>query len=240
VILNKTRPTRDVYDAVADPTRRKLLRLLADGEEIPLYELTAQFQMGRTAVSKHLAILKEANLVSDRKVGRETRYRLNANPLKEIQDWVSFYEGFWKERIAKLNLLLEENKVKSDVSLDYQFTSSIEQVWNALTDSDTLAKWVMENDFKPIVGHKCQFQNPQWNLIVDCEVLVVDEPNKLSYTWVGGPINTIVTWTLKEEDGTTYLHLEQTGFEQEDQAFNGAKYGWANMVGELKKVIGEI
>ena len=46
-----------------------------------------------------------------RKVGRETRYRLNAAPLKEIQDWVSFYEEFWKERMAlKLNLLLEEKK----------------------------------------------------------------------------------------------------------------------------------
>ena len=66
--------------------------------------------MGRTAVSKHLAILKDANLVLARRVGRETRYRLNATPLKEIQDWVSFYEGFSKERINKLNLLLEEKK----------------------------------------------------------------------------------------------------------------------------------
>ena len=129
----------------------------------------------------------------------------------------------------------------ADLSLDFQFKSPINKVWNALTDSDTLAKWVMENDFKPIVGHKCQFRNDQWNLVVDCEVLVVDEPNKLSYTWVGGPINTIVTWTLKEEDGTTYLHLEQTGFEKEDdQAFNGAKYGWASKVDELKKELGEL
>jgi len=110
VILNDKNQERDVYVAIADPTRRKLLRLLADAEELPLHELTVQFQMGRTAVSKHLAILKEAGLVADRKVGRETRYRLNATPLKEIQDWVSFYEGFWKERIGKLNLLLEEKK----------------------------------------------------------------------------------------------------------------------------------
>ncbi|MGG3467634.1 SRPBCC domain-containing protein [Neobacillus pocheonensis] len=128
----------------------------------------------------------------------------------------------------------------ADVSLDFQFSNSINKVWNALTDSDTLAKWIMENDFKPIVGHKCQFRNPQWNLIVDCEVLVVDEPNKLSYTWVGGPINTTVTWTLKEEDGTTTLHLEQAGFEKEDQAFNGAKYGWAKMGEDLKKLLGEM
>lgn len=47
-----------------------------------------------------MAILKEAGLVADRKVGRETRYRLNAAPLQEIKDWVSFYEKFWKEKVA--------------------------------------------------------------------------------------------------------------------------------------------
>lgn len=110
MILNEKSQVRDVYDAIADPTRRKLLRMLADVEELPLHEITVHFQMGRTAVSKHLAILKEADLVIARKIGRETRYRLNPTPLKEVQDWVSFYEGFWKDRIAKLNLLLEEKK----------------------------------------------------------------------------------------------------------------------------------
>jgi uncharacterized protein YndB with AHSA1/START domain len=128
----------------------------------------------------------------------------------------------------------------ADISLDFQFTNSIQTVWNSLTNSETLAKWVMENNFKPIVGHKCQFRNDQWNLIVDSEVLVVDEPYKLSYTWVGGPINTIVTWTLKEEDGITHLHLEQTGIAKEDQAYNGAKYGWASKIEELKKLVGEM
>lgn len=123
MILNDKNQERDVYVAIADPTRRKLLRLLADAEELPLHELTVQFQMGRTAVSKHLAILKEAGLVADRKVGRESRYRLNASPLKEIQDWVSFYEGFWKERIGKLNLLLEEkNEIRCIVRFSiYKF-----------------------------------------------------------------------------------------------------------------------
>ncbi|MCU9614916.1 metalloregulator ArsR/SmtB family transcription factor [Caldibacillus lycopersici] len=99
---------RDVYAAIADPTRRKLLQLLAEAEELPLKELTTHFSMGRTAVSKHLAILKEARLVIDRKVGRETRYRLNADPLKEVKDWVSFYEKFWVDRVAILKQLLEE------------------------------------------------------------------------------------------------------------------------------------
>jgi len=99
---------RDVYSAVADPTRRQLLRLLADADELPLHEMTAQFRIGRTAISKHLAILKEAGLVIDRKAGRETRYQLNAAPLREIQEWVSFYERFWTDRLQNLKDLLEK------------------------------------------------------------------------------------------------------------------------------------
>ncbi|WP_210467873.1 metalloregulator ArsR/SmtB family transcription factor [Sporosarcina sp. 6E9] len=108
--MNRTGPKRDVYEAVADPTRRKLIQILSDVEELPLHELTPHFQMGRTAVSKHLTILRDAHLVSVRKVGRETRYRLNAAPLQEIQDWVAFYEDFWKARMTKLHQLLEEKK----------------------------------------------------------------------------------------------------------------------------------
>jgi len=110
VVLSNKHQERDVYVAIADPTRRQLLNMLAKADELPLHELTAQFEMGRTAVSKHLTILKDAGLVIARKEGRETRYRLNAAPLREIQDWVSIYEGFWKERISKLHLLLEEKK----------------------------------------------------------------------------------------------------------------------------------
>ncbi|TDF97983.1 ArsR/SmtB family transcription factor [Paenibacillus piri] len=108
--MSENNQPRDIYDAVADPTRRKLLSLLADVEEMPLHELTVQFQMGRTAVSKHLAILKDAGLVIDRKVGRETRYRLNAAPLREIQDWVSFYEKFWNRNFVRLKQLLQEEQ----------------------------------------------------------------------------------------------------------------------------------
>ncbi|MFD0587324.1 ArsR/SmtB family transcription factor [Paenibacillus sp. GCM10027627] len=109
--MSENNGMRDVFDAVADPTRRRLIQLLAGAEEIPLHELTAQFQMGRTAISKHLTILKEAGLVLDRKAGRETRFRLNAAPLKEIHDWAAFYNKFWMTNLLRLNqLLLEEEE----------------------------------------------------------------------------------------------------------------------------------
>ena len=98
---------RDVYSAVADPTRRRLLRLLAEAGELPLHEMTDRFPMGRTAIAKHLAILKEAGLVIARKEGRETRYQLHAAPLREIHDWLAFYDQFWTERISHLKDLLE-------------------------------------------------------------------------------------------------------------------------------------
>lgn len=106
--MKEQKQKRDVYVAIADPTRRKMLRILADVEELPLYKITFQFEMGRTAVSKHLSILKEADLVLDRKVGRETRYRINAAPLREIKDWISFYEKFWTDNVAVLKNILEE------------------------------------------------------------------------------------------------------------------------------------
>lgn len=108
--MNENNPLRDVFDAIADPTRRQLIRLLAEAEELPLHELTSHFPMGRTAVSKHLAILKEAGLVLDRKVGRETRYKLNASPLSEVQDWLAFYSKFWIANMLRLNQLLEEEE----------------------------------------------------------------------------------------------------------------------------------
>lgn len=107
--MSDNNQSRDVFGAIADPTRRRLIQLLAEADELPLHELTVHFDMGRTAVSKHLTILKEAGLVLDRKVGRETRFRLNASPLKEIQDWVAFYSKFWRTNMLRLNQLLEED-----------------------------------------------------------------------------------------------------------------------------------
>jgi DNA-binding transcriptional ArsR family regulator len=109
-VVNDNNNLRDVFEAIADPTRRRLIRLLAESEELPLHQLTVQFHMGRTAVSKHLAILKEAGLVLDRKVGKETRYRLNASPLREIQDWVANYNKFWSNGMLGLKRLLEEEE----------------------------------------------------------------------------------------------------------------------------------
>lgn len=82
---------------------------MAGNEELPLHALTARFGLGRTGVAKHLAVLRAAGLVEGRRVGRETRYRLEALPLREVRDWVGFYEQFWTRRVERLREVLEED-----------------------------------------------------------------------------------------------------------------------------------
>jgi DNA-binding transcriptional ArsR family regulator len=101
-----TAPKPDVFQAIADPTRRSLLRLLVD-QEMPVTAITGHFPMTRTAVSKHLRILSDAGLVKGRKVGRETRYRLQPEPLLELKKWLAYYERFWENKLAALQRYVE-------------------------------------------------------------------------------------------------------------------------------------
>ncbi|KOR85614.1 ArsR family transcriptional regulator [Bacillus sp. FJAT-22058] len=98
----------DVFQAIADPTRRKVLQLLAEGD-LPISEITSHFSMSRTAIAKHLHILSEAELVSGRKVGREKRFRLQPEPLAELKQWLSFYDQFWDNKLSILKHVIENS-----------------------------------------------------------------------------------------------------------------------------------
>ncbi|WP_435166363.1 ArsR/SmtB family transcription factor [Paenibacillus glycanilyticus] len=101
-------PKHDVFQAIADPTRRSLLQLLVD-QEMPVNVISGHYSMSRTAVSKHLRVLAEAGLVKERKVGRETRYRLEPEPLLELKRWLSYYERFWENKLQALKRFVEED-----------------------------------------------------------------------------------------------------------------------------------
>ncbi|KAF3889806.1 MULTISPECIES: SRPBCC family protein [Nostocales] len=88
-----------------------------------------------------------------------------------------------------------------------------EKVWQVLTNRRALAAWLMENNFEPRVGHKFQFQDstlPGLNESIDCEVIELDEPNRLSYTWQDRFMSrpSTVTWILEPQEGGTQLRLE--------------------------------
>jgi len=109
--MNSSAAKHDVFQAIADPTRRKLLHLLAQ-EEMSVTAISGHFPMSRTAVSKHLRVLSEAGLVKEQKVGRETRYRMQPEPLLEIRDWLSYYERFWENKMQALKRLVEDAPAK--------------------------------------------------------------------------------------------------------------------------------
>lgn len=104
-----------------------------------------------------------------------------------------------------------------EITVEAVYPHPPERVWRALTDPDQLESWLMENDFEPRVGHRFRFREeprPGWRGIVDCEVLEVEEPRRLSYSWRGREEGepTVVTFTLEPVEGGTRLRLEHTGF----------------------------
>ncbi|MBM6617768.1 ArsR/SmtB family transcription factor [Bacillus suaedaesalsae] len=99
----------DVFQAIADPTRRKILRILAE-EELPVTMISSHFPMSRTAITKHLKILTASNLVSMEKIGREVKCRLQPEALLELKEWLAFYEQFWDNKISMLKHLVEKDE----------------------------------------------------------------------------------------------------------------------------------
>jgi len=99
-------PEDRVFHALADPSRRAILESLAGGEAA-VKDLTARFSISQPAVSQHLATLRRAGLVRDRREGRLVYYRVDPRGLQPLVDWIAHYRGFWTERAERLERLLE-------------------------------------------------------------------------------------------------------------------------------------
>ena len=116
-----------------------------------------------------------------------------------------------------------------------------EKIWRALTEGPLIKEWLMDNDFQPVVGHSFKFRAtpaPNWNGIIDSQVLIVEPNKKLSYSWGALGLESAVTWTLTRTDAGTHVRMEQTGFgPNQDAAYKGANYGWQKFIGGLERVV---
>ena len=116
-----------------------------------------------------------------------------------------------------------------------------EKLWRALTENQLVAQWLMKNDFEPVIGRKFKFQSepvPNWDGVINCEVLIVDHLKRLSYSWITMGVEFIVLWTLTPAEGGTHLRMEQSGFGPDQQrAYQGAKYGWQKFLGAMEQVL---
>jgi DNA-binding transcriptional ArsR family regulator len=105
--------TADAFNAVAEPRRRLILDVLAEGER-PVNDLVERLGLAQPLVSKHLRVLREVGLVDVREEGRQRIYRVNSRPLKPIHDWLSAYERSWEERFEQLDAVLDDLKEEGD------------------------------------------------------------------------------------------------------------------------------
>ena len=96
----------DVFAAIGDPTRRKVLDMLSR-RPLPAGQIAAQFRVSRPAISQHLHVLRRARLVAAQRCGREQIYRLSAEPLQDVHDWLEHYRQFWSAKIGALGEYLD-------------------------------------------------------------------------------------------------------------------------------------
>ena len=131
------------------------------------------------------------------------------------------------------------------ITFEFDLRHAPEKVWRALTEPALLAEWLLPVfDLEWKKGSAFTFRRdplPGWDGIVNCRVLEIEAPRRLSYTWLVGDMDTVVTFTLTPTPSGTRMSLVQSGF-REDQKKNwgGARYGWNLMGGKLLDVLAKL
>lgn len=131
------------------------------------------------------------------------------------------------------------------VWFEFELEHPPEKVWRALTEPELLSGWLLPiADLELVPGAEFVFRtqpHPGWDGRVHCRLIEADEHRRLSYTWVAGDIDTVITFTLDRTDAGTRVHLVQSGFRTDQkQNFGGARYGWRMMGGRLVDLLGSM
>lgn len=252
-----------VFRALADPTRRALLDRLRDRNGQTLGELCAGLEMARQSVSKHLAILEEAGVLTTQWRGREKVHHLDAAPINAVADrWLSRYDRDRAEALADLKTALEEPAMTTAVN-QFVYTTYIrtapERLWQALTDpAFTRRYWGAElaSDWRP--GSPVTWRYAGATMADEQQVVVEsDPPRRLSYYWhaitpefvaaVGGsdaewaaaaaePLS-LVTFDLEPVGETVRLRVTHGGFADGSEILPGVSEGWPEILASLKTLL---
>ena len=252
----------DVFKALADPSRRALLDALNARNGQTLRELCAGLEMARQSVSKHLAVLEEAGLVTTVWRGREKLHYLNAAPVHELAHrWISRFDQARVQALADLKLALEETPMDAPTFVYTTYIRTTPQkLWQALTEpAFTRRYWATEFSTDWAVGSPMTWDN-HGVVITDPEqvVLEADPYSKLSYTWhtvtpelakrfdwddetlaaLAGEARSKVTFTIDEEPGEVVkLTVVHDGFEPGSKIAEMVSHGWPAVMASLKSLL---
>ena len=108
----------DVFSAIAEPRRREVIAVLSDGHEYAVNDIVVRMKIAQPAVSKHLGALRKAGVVTMVKRGQHRIYRLNAEGLKPVHDWVKVFERYWTHQVDQIKQRAERKALERMIRLD--------------------------------------------------------------------------------------------------------------------------
>jgi uncharacterized protein YndB with AHSA1/START domain/DNA-binding transcriptional ArsR family regulator len=251
----------DVFRALADPSRRRLLDRLNARSGQTLRELCAELDMARQSVSKHLAILEAANLITTVRRGREKLHYLNAAPISEIGErWISRYERERVHVLADLKRALEEDTVdKPSFVYTTYIETTPERLWQALTDpAFTKRYWNATFDTDWQAGSTMTWHQFGLTIADPEQVILESEPyRRLSYSWhawtreladaldvsdearerVASEPRSKVTFEIEPLGELVKLTVVHDGFEPESLVAPMVSQGWPRVLSNLKTLL---
>jgi DNA-binding transcriptional ArsR family regulator/uncharacterized protein YndB with AHSA1/START domain len=253
----------EVFRALGDPSRRLLLDRLNERNGQTLRELCAGLEMARQSVSKHLAVLEAANLVTTVRRGREKLHYLNAAPINDISErWINRYDEERVEALADLKRALEEETLMHKPSFAYTtyIKTTPERLWQALTEpAFTERYWRMSFETDWQVGSKMTWHHHGIEIDHPEQVVLESEPyRRLSYTWhtfvpelaeiheqlsdeviakAAGERRSKVTFEIEQLDELCKLTVVHDGFEAGSTVVELVSGGWPHVISELKTLL---
>jgi DNA-binding transcriptional ArsR family regulator/uncharacterized protein YndB with AHSA1/START domain len=251
----------EVFRALADPSRRLLLDRLNDRNGQTLRELCAGLEMARQSVSKHLALLEAANLVTTVRRGREKLHYLNAAPINELSErWINRYDQERVQVLADLKRALEETPMqKPSFAYTTYIKTTPERLWQALTEpafTERYWKTTFETDWQ--VGSTVTWHTRGVTIADPEQVVLESEPyRRLSYTWhtftpelaqahgfsdevlakTAGEARSKVTFEIEPLDELCKLTVVHDGFEPESTVLGLISGGWPRVLSDLKTLL---
>lgn len=242
--------TNDVFRALGDPSRRRMLDLIKAHPGISVGELSASFSFTRYGVMKHLRNLSEAGLVTSERDGKHRRLYINVIPIQTIYDrWISKYSAMWASKLTGLKYSLENTKTAMSTSLKHRYVIYIrttpEDLWNAITNPDLTQQYFhntrVESGFA--AGSPIDYmleKDGGTRSALTGEVVEIIPFKRLVHTFLFASADEApsrVTYEIEEVGDLVKLTLTHDQFDGETETYKSVSEGWPPVLSSLKTLL---